>query len=73
MNKQDKFLTKIATWIITPDGTAYLGSFIDDSGDVSMNRHEKMMRDPFWNGYKFINVPISIPIPDDVAHKTIME
>ena len=73
MNKQDKFLTKIATWIITPDGHAYLGSFIDDSRDVSRNRHEKMMRDPFWNGYKFINVPISIPIPDDVAHKTIME
>ena len=73
MNKQDKFLTKIATWIITPDGHAYLGSSIDDSWDVSRNRHEKMMRDPFWDGYKFINVPISIPIPDDVAHKTIME
>lgn len=73
MNKQDKFLTKIATWIITPDGYAYLGSSIDDSWDVSRNRHEKMMRDPFWNGHKFINVPISIPIPDEVANKTIME
>ena len=73
MNKKDKFVAKIATWIITPDGNAYLGSCIDDSWDVSRNRHEKMMRDPFWNGYKFINVTISIPIPDDVAHKTIME
>ena len=73
MNKQDKFLTKIATWIITPDGTAYLGSVMDDSWGASRNRHEKMMRDPFWNGYKFISVPISIPIPDAVAHKTIME
>ena len=73
MNKQDKFLTKIATWIITPGGTAYLGGVMDDSLDMSRDSHEKMMRDPFWNGYKFINVPISIPIPDDVAHKTIME
>lgn len=72
MNKQDKFVTKIATWIVAPDG-AYLSSCIDDSEDMSRNRHEKMMRDPAWNGYKFINVPISIPIPDDVAHKTIME
>ena len=73
MNKKDKFVAKIATWIITPDGNAYLGSCIDDSWGASRNRHEEMMRDPFWNGYKFINVPISIPIPDDVAHKTIME
>ena len=73
MNNQDKFLTKFATWIIAPDGYAYLGCVIDDSEDLSRDRHEKMMRDPVWNGYKFINVPISIPLPDDVAHKTIME
>ena len=73
MNKQDKFLAKIATWIITPDGTAYLGSFIDDSRDLSRNRHERMMWDPVWNGYKFINVRISVPISDEVANKTIME
>ena len=63
MNKQDKFVTKIATWIITPDGYAYLSNVIDDSVGESRDRHEKMMRDPAWNGYKFINVPISIPIP----------
>ena len=73
MNKQDKFLTKIATWVIAPDGYAYLGGAIDDSEDVSRKRHEGMMRDPFWNGYKFINVPIPIPIPDEVANKTIVE
>lgn len=73
MNKQDKFVTKTATWVIAPDGYAYLGSIIDDSVGASKDRHEKMMRNPAWNGYKFINVPISIPIPDDVAHKTIME
>lgn len=73
MNKQDEFVTKIANWVITPDGYAYLGSVIDDSVGASKDRHEKMIRDPAWNGYKFINVPISVPIPDDVAHKTIME
>lgn len=73
MNKQDKFVTKIATWIITPDGYSFLSDVIDDSVDLSRDRHKKMMSDPGWNGYKFINVPISIPIPDDVAHKTTME
>ena len=73
MNKQDKFGTKIATWVVAPDGYAYLGSVIDDSEDMSRNRHERMMRDPVWNGYKFINVPISVPISDEVANKTIME
>ena len=73
MNKQDKFVTKIATWAITPDGYAYLFGVIDESEDVSRDRHEKMMMDPVWNGYKFINVPIPIQIPDEVANKTIME
>ena len=73
MNKQNKFVTKWATWFIAPEGYAFLGFTIDDNEDECRGRREKMMRDPFWNGYKFINVTISIPIPDDVAHKTIME
>ena len=73
MNKQDKFVIKIATWVVDPDGYAYLSSAIDDSEDVSRNRHKKMMRDPFWNGYKFINVPIDVPVPDEVVLKTIRE
>lgn len=67
MNKQDKFVTKIATWIVAPDGYAHLSIIIDDSEDMSRNRYEKMMRYPVWDGYKFINVPISVPIPDEAA------
>lgn len=73
MNKQDKFVTKFATWYIAPDGYAFLACVIDDSEDECVNRHEKMMKDPFWNGHKFIPVPISIPIPDEVLNRTIME
>lgn len=40
--------------------------------DECRDRHEKKMKDPFWNGFKFIPVPISIPIPDEVMNKTIM-
>ena len=73
MNKQDKIATKFATWFISPDGLASLSVVIDDNEDECVDRHEKMMKDPFWNGCKFIPVPISIPIPDEVVNKTIME
>ena len=73
MNKQDKFVTKCATWFIAPDGCAFIGCTIDDNEDKCMGRHEKMMKDPIWNGYKCIHVPISIPVPDEVAGKIIME
>ena len=73
MNKQDKFVIKIATWVVDPDGYAYLSSAIDDSEDVSRNRHKKMMRDPFWNGYKFIRVPITIPVPNEIENKVAKE
>lgn len=73
MNKQNKFVTRWATWFIAPDGYAFLGIPIDNNEDECRGRHEKMMKDPIWNGYKFIPVSISIPIPDDVVNKTIME
>ena len=73
MNKQDKFVTRWATWFIAPDGYAFLGIPIDNNEDECVDRHEKMMKDPIWNGYKFIPVSISIPIPDYVVNKTIME
>ena len=73
MNKQDKFVTKWITWVVMPDGYAYVSSVIEDDKDACESRYGEMMKDQGWNGYKFINVTISIPIPDDVAHKTIME
>ena len=73
MNKQNKFITKWATWFIAPDGYAFLGCTIDNNEDECRDRNEKMMKDPVWNGYKFIHVPTSIQIPDEVVNKAIME
>ena len=73
MNKQNKFVQKWATWFIAPDGYAFLGVPIDDNEDECRSRHEEMMKDPAWNGYKFIRVPIAILIPDEVVNKIIME
>ena len=73
MNKQNKFVAKYATWVIAPDGYAYIGPILDDNKDNWISRHKKMINDPAWNGYKFIRTPIAIPVPDEVANKTIME
>ena len=71
MNKQNKFVTRWATWFIAPDGHAFLGIPIDNNEDECRSRYEKMMKYPVFNGYKFIHVPIAIPIPDEVIDKII--
>lgn len=73
MNKQNKFVTKWATWFIAPDGYAFLGVAIDRDEDECRGRHKKKMKDPSWKGYKFIHVPIAIPVPDEVIDKIIQE
>ena len=73
MNNQNKFMTRWATWFIAPEGYAFVGFTIDDNEDECRGRREKMMKDPDWNGYKFIHVPIAIPVPDEVVNKIIME
>lgn len=73
MNKQNKFVTKWATWFIAPDGYAFLGIPIDNNEDECRCRHEEMMKDPIWNGYKVIHMPIAIPVPDEAADKTIYD
>ena len=71
MNKQNKFVTRWATWFIAPDGHAFLGIPIDNNEDECRSRHEKMMKYPILNGYKFICVPIAIPVPDEAADKIV--
>ena len=73
MNKQNKFVTKWATWFIAPEGYAFVGFTIDDNEDEWRDRHERMMKDSAWNGYKFIRVPIAIPVPDEAVDKIIQE
>ena len=71
MNKQDKFVTRWITWVVMPDGYAYVSPVIEDNKDACESRYGEMMKDPDWNGYKFIHVPISIPVPDEVVDKII--
>ena len=73
MNKQNKFVTKWATWFIAPDGYAFVGVTIDNNEDECRGRHEKMMKYPALSGYKIIHVPIAIPVPDEAVNKIIQE
>ena len=69
MNKQNKFVTRWATWFIAPDGYAFVCVTTEDNEDELKSRYERMMKNPDLNGYKFIHVPIAIPIPDEIANK----
>lgn len=71
MNKQDKSVTRWITWVVMPDGYTYMSTIIEDSKDACESRYGEMMKDPDWNGHKFIHVPIDIPVPDEVADKII--
>ena len=73
MNKQDKFVTKWITWVVMPDGYKYVSCVIENDKDACESRYGELMKDPYWNGYKFINVPIAIPLPDEIANKVSME
>ena len=73
MNKQDKFVTKWITWVVMPDGYAYVSSVIEDNKDECESRYGEMMKDQGWNGYKFIHVPIDIPVPDETTDKVAKE
>ena len=71
MNKQNKFMIKWITWVVMPDGFTYMSPVIEDSKDACESRYGEMMKDRDWNGHRFIHVPISIPVPDEVADKII--
>ena len=73
MNNQNKFMIKWITWVVMPDGCTYMSPVIEDDKDACESRYGEMMKDPYWNGYKFIHVPISIPVPDEVVDKIIKE
>ena len=73
MNKQNKFMTKWITWVVMPDGYTYMSSIVEDNKDACVSRYGELMKDPDWNGYKFIHVPIDVPVPDEVADKIIQE
>ena len=73
MNKQDKFVTRWITWVVMPDGYTYMSPIIEDDKDACERRYGEIMKDQDWNGYKFINVPISIPLPDEISNKVSKE
>ena len=73
MNNQNKFVTRWITWVVMPDGYAYVSSIVEDSKDACESRYGEMMKYRDWNGYKFIHVPVDIPVPDEVVVKIIQE
>lgn len=73
MNNQNKSVTMWATWVVMPDGYTYMSNIIENSKGACESRFGEMMKDPYWNGHKFIHVPIDVPIPDEVVNKLIME
>ena len=73
MNKQDKFVKMWITWVVMPDGYAYVSSVIEDNKDACESRYGEMMKDQGWNGYKFIHMPIDIPVPDETTDKVAKE
>ena len=73
MNKQDKFVKMWITWVVMPDGYAYVSSVIEDDKDACEGRYGEMMKVQGWNGYKFIHVPIDIPVPDETTDEVAKE
>lgn len=73
MNKQNKSVTMWATWCVMPDGYAYVSPIVEDSKDACESRYGEMMKDHDWNGYKFIHVPIDIPVPNGTTNKVAKE
>ena len=73
MNKQDKFVTRWITWVVMPDGYAYVSTIIEDSKDACESRYGEMMKDHDWIGYKFIHMPIDIPVPNETTNKVAKE
>ena len=73
MNKQDKFVTMWATWVVAPDGYTYVSPVIENNKDACESRYVELMKVSGWNGYRFIHVPIAIPLPDETANKVAKE
>lgn len=73
MNNQNKFMIKLITCVVMPDGYTYMSPIIEDNKDACESRYGEMMKDPDWNGYRFIHVPIDVPVPDEVVVKIIQE
>lgn len=73
MNNQNKSVTMWATWVVMPDGYKYVAPTIDDCKEAWIDRHRGMIKDPCWNGFKFIRVPITIPVPNEITNKVAKE
>lgn len=73
MNKQNKSVTMWATWVVMPDGYKYVSQIIENSKDVCESRYGEMMKVPGWDSYKFIHVPITIPVPNEIENKVAKE
>lgn len=67
MPTQNKLVKKYITWVIGPKG-AYLDCIMADSEKDAPKRFEYSEDDHFWDGFKFVHVPIEIQVPKELEH-----
>ena len=65
MPTQNKFLKRYITWVVGPNG-AYLDFIMTDSEKDAPKRFENPAEDHFWDGFKFVHVPIEIQVPKEL-------
>ena len=71
MPTKNKFLRRYITWIVGPNG-AYLDCIMTDTKADAPNRFQHLKEDHFWDGFKFVHVPIKIRVPKKLESKVMV-
>ena len=64
----NKFVKKYITWVVGPNG-AYLDCIMSDTKADAPKRFQHHKDDHFWDGFKFVHVPIKIQVPKKLESK----
>lgn len=65
----NKFVRKYITWVVGPKG-AYLDCIMKEKEEEAPIRFMNQGKnDHFWDGFKFVHVPIKIQVPKKLESK----
>lgn len=67
----NKFVRKYITWVVGPKG-AYLDCIMTDTKADAPKRFHHPKDDHFWDGFKFVHVPIKIQVPKKLESKVMV-
>lgn len=68
----NKFVKRYITWVIAPNGVAYLDSIMKEKKEEASRRFKNNGKnDHFWDGVEFIHVPIEIQVPKELEGKEL--